>query len=429
MNSKILSLYSFDEQLGTWLGDPTGQKQEAQVFSPDKALKQLSTVWPFVLKLLADATLSPDIPAWLPLALLSADRLILASRKLPVHRQERKLEALTKEIAALETNSQEMVEKAIATEKASFYASYGRVESEVHKAVDYWPVWEAESRDRAIRELERRRQTLRSAQAKERDVLATLHAQQASLRDKWFSLRKRLWGENSSWWGRVSGQTSNEQEEWIDFDLLRLNPILDGSISGSGPPTPPLLQTLYQFITRLNIVSSLRLSDEASEPLWDALRLALGEIVQSAAVTYDPMLLCSMLNVIDALIGLLHAHDQEGLTLKISILSGRASNLQTEIAMMEKNAMAPSEDLILRDPVVSQFRADSRDRLAQAALSRVADAIRERMHKELSEKRVAFMAEVEGLNQLMQARTRSFEEPWGAVLGQWAMVRGGENRS
>ena len=415
MNSKAVALYAFDEQLSSWLSGPS--KTATETFSTERALKELSKTWPYILKILADG--AGEYPDWQRFAVLAADRLILSCRKLPIEKQENRVRALSAQLADREIRASETIAERMVEEKNKFFAQYASVESSIHRATDYWEVWEPTSLERVSVSVREEISSIREALSREQSILASLSTQQSILRDKWGGIRARLLGgdllSGQEWWGAVRADTNSTSSlpEWIEFQ----------------PPSTTLLNELHQSLARLNIAASLRVGVQGEE-IWDALRIQLVQIAQ-LAIGSDSFTLLStaLLNTLDALLALLFtfesisfAERQKQFTRALEVAEEEISRLQSQLADPAQLAA----ELLRRDRVVAQFVADSKNACADAAIRKgVADLTR-KLQKDLNDRTETLERERIRLKALIEAKRKSFEEPWGVVLTVWRGVAGSE---
>ena len=412
MNSKAAALLTFDEQLSLWMSPKVivAPKVEADRTSADDILSELPKLWPFLLRILTEATQDYRTwPSWLRYAILATDRLILASRSIPLNQQELRVKSLMKLISDIDSKSSELIASQVSEEKGKFFSQYSTTESDVHKAVDYWPIWEHSIRELATKALNTKKQKLVDELIKEQSLVAHLDSQQAALRDKWSNLRSRLVAADSlgaapetSWWGSLRKSTVREAiTDWIEMPTT-----LD----------PGAISDFQDSLLRMQLATNMRLSEPDST--WEKLRASTNRLVEiSLSQREVTQASGAALNIIDALLQLSYHHDDEGFAQEQRRLVRTMEENRAEIERTNQ-----SEDAFFKDAVVCKFFADSREVLADAALRhmRVEMARRE---KEQGEFKRLEIAKIDGqLRQLKMSQRLNFEEPWLKVQNDWAVL-------
>jgi len=404
MNSKAASLHSFDDQFKGWMKSTKAPANHPVVSAADETLAELTLLWPSLLKILVDATQDyGSWPTWLRYAILTADRLLLSSRSIPLQQQEIRVKAALKQIADIESQTTELIAAQIADEKAKFFSQYGTFESDVHKATDYWPIWEERIRQLASSTLQEKLSQLRIELISEQAYVAELDSQQIQLRDKWSSLRSRLVAADTlgvapeqSWWGSLRNPTSITEplREWVEMPIL-----LEKSS----------ILSFQDSLRRMQLAASMH--NPESDLTWQNLRLSLNRLSDlSLASPATSEVGAAALNVVDALLNLVYFRDE-------CQFSEKQRSLVRELEL-RKVGLENSEDF-LRDPVVSKFVADARQELIDAALAKLKSAYL-RKGKEAEEKRNLEISSINNqLRQLKSSRAQSFSDPWEALFGDW----------
>lgn len=411
MNSKAAALLSFDEQLSSWMNPKPvfAVSEESNMTVTDHILSELPKLWPSLLRVLTEATQDyRSWPSWLRYAILTTDRLILTSRSIPLHQLDLRIKALMRLISDIDARWTELITAQVAEEKGKFFSQYGTTESDIHKATDYWPIWEIHVREIATRALQAKKQKLINDLTKEQALYAQLDSQQSALRDKWHAIRSRLVAADSlgvapesSWWGSLRKSNSNEAlPEWVEMPLTIE---MDAS------------SRFQDSLLRMQLATNMRQAE--TDATWEKLRESTNRLVEYALSQEDVSQASGCaLNIIDALLQLIYHHDEEVFAENQRRLIRDMERLRAELEALN------SGDSYLRDVVVARFVADAKDDLANAAIKTVLAELARR-EKEKAEARKLEISRIDGqLRQLKMSQRLNFEEPWMKVMDDWAAL-------
>ena len=434
-NSESYSLLILDEHLWKWID--ACNYNDSLVSSPDREecqtlLKRILAVWPVLLKLITSSQASPRPPPWMAYMIRAADRLILAARDVPMKAIRVHIDELTGKISDIEQKSSQLVEHQVEKEKIVFMSNYSSCESDYHKAVEYWPVWEPRVRQDAIGIIRAKLDEFYSLIADRRRELEKMHLDQLTIRDKWSIMRSRLnpeiYEDSSAWWGSVikppssSVPSGEELPETISISANRLCQIETGHLI----ETCRGLRRLHLNATAsIGILRSTVQSETTPSIPWSILRSTCIDLIKELTLVFErrkslssPIILQSI-NIIDILLRLLFSHDLSQFDEEEYKYTTEISRLKNLVNGLGERGFNPSTD-----PVIARFTADEKDECMQAAIARYIGETQNRRDNEKNQQ-IQLLLQTQGnLNSLRDYRQTNYEAPWKDVWNSWSNVVG-----
>ena len=436
-NSDSYSLLVLDEHLWKWID--ACNNNDYMLSAPDRGdsealLKRLLSVWPVLLKLLNSASSSQKAPLWMPYVIRAADRLFLAARDIPMKVARSQIDALLDQISDIEARANKLVEIQVEKEKIVFFGNYSSVSSEYHTAVDYWPIWEQQVREEAMRIVKEKLEELQKSVSLKRVDLEKMHLDQLTIRDRWAEMRGRLhperYEDTTAWWGSIikpSHGASSEEflqgiPEFVSMSDAKLESIpvayLTDTVRG-------LSRIHLNSTSAIGVKSSVTTEGTAGVP-WSILRSTCIDLLKELTLVVErkkvnsPVVFAS-LNIADILLRLLYSHDTTQFEEEEQALSRLIMQARSEAENYSKllSNVNPSVD-----PVVARFAADEKAECVQAAIKQVMSRSRHR-NGDKRDERIRNMIELQAkLNMLLAYKQANFEDPWVATWSSWRKIVG-----
>jgi hypothetical protein len=429
-NSDTYSLLILDEHLWKWIDACSAS--DSLLSHPNKEdshmlLKRILSIWPVLLKLMNLAQSSKFPPAWIPYVIRAADRLILAARDIPMKAIRASVDDILSKISEIESKSVQLVEMQVEKERLYFMSNYSSVESLIHKAVEYWPVWEPHVRNEALSVIRDKLNELHQQASDRRSELEKMHLDQLNIRDRWAEMRLKLhpeqYEDSSAWWGSaikpsrrvpINPDSDLGIPEYVvvtenRVNLLQITPILEASRS----------------LTRIHL-NSAAVADGSQTIPWSLLRAACLELMRDLTVVIEnrkitSSLIVASVNMIDILLRLLFCYDLSQFDEEEAAISDKILKAKEAIDEFNRNlsGLNPSGDA-----VVARFTADEKTECMQAAIAKFTLESRMRMEKrreELVNEVISLQAQ---LNTIQSYKQTNYENPWEDVWRGWSCIVG-----
>jgi len=434
-NRDAYSLLILDEHLWKWID--ACSYSDSLLTQPNKEenqmlLKRILSIWPVLLKLMNLAQTSTTPPSWIPYVIRAADRLILAARDIPMKAIRASVDDILSRISEIESKSSQLIDMQVEKERLYFMSNYSAVESLVHKAVEYWPVWEPHVRNEALSVVRDKLNVLHQQASDRRSELEKMHLEQLNIRDRWAEMRLKLhpeqYEDSSAWWGSAIKPSRR----------VPINPDSDLGIPEYVPLTEHRLHLLQvtpileaaRALTRIHLnsaaVAGIAPTDVTSTIPWSLLRTACLELMRELSAVLDkkkvlsPIVVASV-NMVDILLRLLYCYDlsqfdEEEQTVSDDILKAKSAIDEFNKCLGELN---PSGDA-----VVARFTADEKTECMQAAIAKFTMESRiglEKRREELVNEIIALQAK---LNVIQSYKQTNYENPWDDVWKGWSNIVG-----
>lgn len=433
-NSDTYSLLILDEHLWKWID--ACSYSDSLMTQPDKEdneilLKRILSVWPVLLKLINLAQSSNSPPSWLPYVIRAADRLILAARDIPMKAIRSSVDEIMAKISEIESKTNQLIEIQVDKERLYFMSNYSAVESEIHKAVEYWPVWEPHVRNEAISVIRAKIAELQRVASERRLELEKMHLEQLNIRDRWAEMRVRLhperYEDNSTWWGSaVKPSRRVPYNPDSELGIPEYVPISDGRVQRI--ETTALIEA-SRALTRIHLNSAavigMKKSDDTNASIpWSILRTTCLELLRELTTVLErkkvqtPIIVASV-NMVDILLRLLYCYDLSQFDEEEREISDQIIALKNEIEKFNTNisGLNPSTD-----PVVARFTADEKQECMQAAIYKVMEESRARWSKRRDELVTQLISVQAKLNSILNYKQSNYENPWIEVWRGWGHV-------
>jgi hypothetical protein len=435
-NSDTYSLLILDEHLWKWID--ACSYSDSLMTQPDREdneilLKRILSVWPVLLKLINLAQSSNTPPSWLPYVIRAADRLILAARDIPMKAIRYSVDEIVAKITEIESKTGQLIEMQVDKERLYFMSNYSAVESEIHKAVEYWPVWEPHVRNEAISVIRAKIAELQQIASERRLELEKMHLEQLNIRDRWAEMRIRLhperYEDSSTWWGSaVKPSRRVPYNPDSELGIPEYVPITDSRIQRI--ETTALIEA-SRALTRIHLNTSAVIGMKKSEDTnssipWSILRTTCLELLRELTTVLErkkiqtPIIVASV-NMVDILLRLIYCYDLAQFDDEEREISDQIVALKSEIEKFNMNisGLNPSND-----PVVARFTADEKPECMQAAIAKVMEESRARWTKRRDELVSQLIGLQAKLNSILNYKQTHYENPWVDVWRGWSTVVG-----
>jgi len=434
-NSDTYSLLILDEHLWKWID--ACSYSDSLMTQPDKEdneilLKRILSVWPVLLKLINQAQSSNTPPSWLPYVIRAADRLILAARDIPMKAIRSSVDEILAKISEVESKTTQLIEMQVDKERLYFMSNYSAVESEIHKAVEYWPVWEPHVRNEAISVIRAKIAELQQIASERRLELEKMHLEQLNIRDRWAEMRIRLhperYEDSSSWWGSaVKPSRRVPYNPDSELGIPEYVPVTDSRVQRI--ETTALIEAT-RSLTRIHLNSAAVIGMKKPDDNpnikipWSILRTTCLELLRELTTVLErkkaqtPIIVASV-NMVDILLRLLYCYDLSQFDEEEREISDRIVALKAEIDKFNTNiaGLNPSTD-----PVVARFTVDEKRECMQAAIAKVMEESRSRWTKRRDELVTQLIAIQAKLNSILNYKHTNYENPWIEVWRGWSSV-------